>query len=133
MAEKTRKYRVICSHFRRNVRRFFTHRDHFGTPAYVKDKFMYMSEIRTEGTNGYQVVFANEVFHTLDESNAYWEKMYALYEEGKIDPNGENDTICISERLQESLMPPWVLSIFSLRSIRKVLHNFKKFIKMLIK
>ena len=67
-----------------------THRDHFGTPAYVKDKFMHMSEIRTEGT-GYMVVFANEAFQTLDESNAYWEKMYALYEEGKIDPNGENE------------------------------------------
>lgn len=67
-----------------------THRDHFGTPAYVKDKFMYMSEIRTEGT-GYMVVFANEAFQTLGESNAYWEKMYALYEEGKIDPYGENE------------------------------------------
>ena len=32
-----------------------------------------------------------EAFQTLDESNAYWEKMYALYEEGKIDPNGENE------------------------------------------
>lgn len=68
-----------------------THRDHFGEPAYVKDKFKHMSEIRPEGTNGYQVVFANEVFQTEDESNAYWEKIYALYEEGEIDPNGENE------------------------------------------
>lgn len=68
-----------------------THRDHFGSPAYVKDKFKYMSEIRPEEAGSYLVVFANEKFLTMEESNAYWEKAYVLYEEGKIDPNGENE------------------------------------------
>ncbi len=68
-----------------------THRDHFGTPAYVKDKFKHMSEIRPEGTSIYQVVFANESLQTAEEANEYWEKTYALYEAGEIDPNGENE------------------------------------------
>lgn len=68
-----------------------THRDHFGTPLYIWEKYPYLSEIRPEGTIGYRVVFAKEKFTTVEEADAYWEKVYALYQEGKIDPDAEQE------------------------------------------
>ncbi|MBP3352440.1 MAG: DUF4362 domain-containing protein [Lachnospiraceae bacterium] len=68
-----------------------THRDHFGSPAYVWERYRYMSEIQPEGTSSYWIVFADEKFATMEESNAYWEKVYALYQEGKIDPHAEQE------------------------------------------
>ncbi len=68
-----------------------THRDHYGEPAYVWDRYPYMSEIRPEGTSGYQVVFADEKFQTVEEVDAYWEKVFTQYQEGKIDPNAEQE------------------------------------------
>jgi hypothetical protein len=68
-----------------------THRDHFGTPVYVWDRYPYMSEIRPEGTIGYRVVFAKEKFATVEEADAYWEKVYAQYQEGLIDPDAEQE------------------------------------------
>ncbi len=68
-----------------------THRDHFGTPCYTKDKYRCMSEIKNEETEGYVVVLANEAFKAMAESDAYWEKVYAQYEAGEIDPYGENE------------------------------------------
>ena len=64
-----------------------THRDHFGTPDYVWERYPYMSEIRPEGTIGYEVVFAYETFTTEEDVNAYFKKyaesqMHVTTEEG---------------------------------------------------
>lgn len=68
-----------------------THRDHYGDPLYIWEKYPYMSEIRPEGTIGYQVVFAKEKFTTVEEADAYWEKVFAQYQAGEIDPNAEQE------------------------------------------
>ena len=51
-----------------------THRDHFGTPDYVWERYRYMSEIQLEGTIGYQVILADEKFATEEDVNAYFGK-----------------------------------------------------------
>ena len=64
-----------------------THRDHFGTPDYVWEKYPFMSEIQPEGTIGYRVVFGYEKFATEEDVNAYFAKyaesqMHLTTEEG---------------------------------------------------
>lgn len=69
-----------------------SHRDHFGTPAYLIDKFRYMSEFRTAGYDDYEVVLANEPLNSSEERTAYWDRIYAEYYEDEykepIDEDG---------------------------------------------
>ncbi len=51
-----------------------THRDHFGTPLYIWEKYPYMSEIYQEGSVGYSVVFAAEKYATMEDVNECYKK-----------------------------------------------------------